>query len=873
MPTASYLKNNDYSIVNFKPYELDYNSILQEAAMKEQYWLQGVSKLQEGWKQINDLDPLGDENRNNLENFNKSAKEQILKLGKTDLSIQSNADQIKDIIKPLYDQSNPTSKKILLDSEINKFYKSQFQKVEGYKTKDKGIYYNRNNEQYLMDKYADYKDRVNGADDKELEGLYKTKTGYIPYYNYNKEISEIIKSCHPNKSTTSGLTENGMYFQTTVDNSLDAVKLRGCLSSGLSSEALTQMGIDGYVGYGKDYNSLGKAYILDLTNTKSALTKSRTDLYLEQEKYKVLLNKAATQEEKDIYTQRLSSLKQDMDYLDLEVGDIDKDINQINSNPDSIKDNYENLAKKIQINKIINSASSYNSYIDRQTTYKDNTFKLLEYKMNQEANMLNQREKFDYMMQKDQQQFEKDKSVLDAALSKYKGKGKNGSSTDSEGLDLIPQEQKNLGEGAIKLTPDENYQNFQNEKNAVAGRVLSKKMNTYNILRNTYITDLNSRKATPGELSSFQKTFPISYSDEAFDQLSTLVQTVGKTAPESTKVLNSFNSDVQYDKIELDSYINAEEEIINKYKNLPYSNKYLSGVLDPNGKPINFKVSLNDIMRSGKAHPYVPGEKINNPAQINNNYGENANKIGRVARPDNNNNYAYVYNGNLIYIPKTQFKEYFQRNIDKKNEYAKALEIVLPKSYELNVEEAKEINFIEARVIFPKLNSEGILKEQDIVITGKRADGFLFKINNGNHEISEANLGKTFFKTPTTDRDGIYLFKYPKMEDFGLGKEKDELLLTTVKKNIIRYQQYMPASKKIGIFDSYIVGGNTFAMIYDKTDNLNSWKIVSVPETNKEKVESLLNEGNYSLFPNSVNPDGAQIYPIFNSLKESSNGQ
>jgi hypothetical protein len=252
MAITTYLKDNDYKQLDFKPYELNYEAVLKETAVKQQYWLQGVSKVQNAWKAINDLDPINEDNRANLKQFNDETKGEFNKLARTDLSLSENQEQIKNIIKPLYDVSNKTSKSILYDSYTNTFYKDEFEKVESYKTRDKGAFYNVNNEKEVKLRAKEYYD-LKGYKGEDLadkmEEMYKNKRGYTPYYDYTKTIQTAIDKCPEQASKIPQITS-----QTYITKSIKQKTFSGlmdCITFAVSqdSKAAQQMAIDGYVKF------------------------------------------------------------------------------------------------------------------------------------------------------------------------------------------------------------------------------------------------------------------------------------------------------------------------------------------------------------------------------------------------------------------------------------------------------------------------------------------------------------------------------------------------------------------------------------------------------------------------------------------------
>ena len=119
MPTSTFLQNNSYQELDFKPYNLDYASVLKEASAKTSYWMEGAAKIQQAYSKITGLAPQFIKNKEALNEFNNQVKDKIKKLAGTDLAIQGNANMINDVIAPLYDTSNPISEAIILDDSYN----------------------------------------------------------------------------------------------------------------------------------------------------------------------------------------------------------------------------------------------------------------------------------------------------------------------------------------------------------------------------------------------------------------------------------------------------------------------------------------------------------------------------------------------------------------------------------------------------------------------------------------------------------------------------------------------------------------------------------------------------------------------------------
>lgn len=258
MPISSYQTQNSYDELNFKPFQLDYSSLLKEASAKTSYWMEGAAKIQQAYSKITGLAPQFIKNKEALNSFNSQVKDQIKKLAGTDLGIQGNANQINNIIAPLYDTSNPTSEAILLDDSYNKAGQALMKEIEAYKTKDKGAYYSPNNEKYATEWYQKYMKKAQdpNASLNDLRDLRSEIKSYTPYHDYSKELETAITKCPENKSSTEDI--KGYYITNVTQISKNT---SDCIQAFLSPKTISQMNIDGYIEYGKNYRALGNDLI------------------------------------------------------------------------------------------------------------------------------------------------------------------------------------------------------------------------------------------------------------------------------------------------------------------------------------------------------------------------------------------------------------------------------------------------------------------------------------------------------------------------------------------------------------------------------------------------------------------------------------
>lgn len=345
MATSSYQIQNSYDELKYRPYELDYSSILKEASAKTSYWMEGAAKIQQAYSKITGLNPQFKQNKEALNSFNSQVKDQIKKLAGTDLGIQGNANQINNIIAPLYDTSNNTSKAIILDDSYNKAGQSLMKEIENYKTKDKGIHYSQDNEEYAMGWYKKYMKKAQdpNASLKDLEELRGEIKGYTPYYDASQEIKTAIEKCPENKSSRESI--QGYYKTNSTEISKNS---SDCIQAFLSDKAKNQFNIEGYVKYGKNYEALGNHMVM--------LSKGSLDQYNKQlgEVGLKLSDKKLTDNERQSYETVQKSIQSEIDKINTLTSKVGiKDFSDIEAN-------YEQYAGQVYYQSKIKSFEAFN---------------------------------------------------------------------------------------------------------------------------------------------------------------------------------------------------------------------------------------------------------------------------------------------------------------------------------------------------------------------------------------------------------------------------------------------------------------------------------------------------------------------------------
>lgn len=828
--TASYNRPNDYNVVNFQPYELDYDSVLKEAATKQQYWLQGVAKVQEGWKQVSDLDPLHSQNKKELESFNKSAKEEISKLSKTDLSLSENSNKIKDIISPLYDSNNKTGRTILLDSQLNKFYKSEFAKAESYKSSNKGEQYNDTNLTYLNAKYRDYA-KDSELEDSNLENKLRkswdNKEGYTPYYNYNKEIETITKNCKGNNLSYTDHSNPG-YLRQVTDSSVTNLKLQGCLYSSLSDKAKNQIHKEGYVNYltssGKNIKGLGQDYIINGVKLLEGKASENLKLFNEIEKNKELLKKATSQEDKDFYTSYLSELNQLSKFNEDNIKSITEDIDNISKNPSLLEEEFDRYTSTLHLNKVINGIASSYATINKTTKDIPDTYYMYINKMNYDNNKWNaeqeltdKRAAVEYARKIE---LEKLKAQLNPSDSKRK--------KEEEDIEIPIPSDNEKGDMTEKLESYD-YNKFREERNIIKDRLSAAEVKYYSILRNS---QLNKYIDNPEGKKEFSDKYNNEYTPEKFKELKNLISGEAGTI-KAKENLSSYNQIIEDDLLHKDLYEMVEKNLYKK------TVKAFESDIDDYGeiRKYNITNSKGEIIGN-----YTLSDLLNQRNGITFKQGVN------LQSTEFSNVPTFFFNGKQITLPKEHIIKF--NNVLKENAklYSQGLKIY--KDTDFLLKEGEEIKLANSL-----LGSLG-LTPKDYDLIGKNKNGIKFSFSGDDEKLlSNSNVEKI--------SDNVYLYK--NKTSFNLDSElsndgfnKEKALITLVTENTEENSMKIIGTPYI---DST---GVTLYLVYNNKVKPPSWDIYS-----GEDSEEVLS-GNGALVNNFEGPNaGIKANRAFSKLKNS----
>lgn len=341
MPVASYQSNNDYSLVKeIRPFNLPYESTMQEITTKNSYWKVGADRMKSVYDQAVGLDPQFVQNKDYLRNFMGEANKQLGKISKTDLSVMDNSQQAVNVFKPLYDVSNPFNYRLLADSQINKHYQKQQQLSDSYRTKDGGKEWNQNNDFYFRDAQQKYLEDAKNGNLDSIESHYQNKKSYIPYYDFKKEISDIQEACKGQSYSTKGIAPNNeLYFKESSKKGCSPTELALALKSGLSDRARQQMQIDGYVHFKGNEDVLAKKFT-DINVTKA------------QEQVDAIAATIASIKDGGVSkdeTERLAFYEQQLAQLEPELNEAKEEFQKMTQGNviEYVKKNYDKLAGQV----------------------------------------------------------------------------------------------------------------------------------------------------------------------------------------------------------------------------------------------------------------------------------------------------------------------------------------------------------------------------------------------------------------------------------------------------------------------------------------------------------------------------------------------
>lgn len=342
MASVSYIKQNDYKPQEFRPYELPYNSMVQSAKIRDSFFKTSVASMQQEWSRITGLSPRNINNKAYLEDFEIKALDKFQKVAKGDLTVQGNQALFQSIVDPLYDVSNPTNASLLMDDDLNKHFSEQRRLSDQARTTKGGKSWSEDNDFYWRKEEEKYDEWARtGGDPSKIKDF--QKKGFIPYYDYSKELEGISKNCYSGGHEETGAVPGG-YTLNVSTKGASAEQMAACIRLGLSPQARQQISMRGYRTYYNDRQQL----LSDFEQYQfGASKKMLDDLSVELTQLKLKSNPTAEEKE------RLTSLQKELPSLltkyEEEAKVLQGKIGM--SLPEYIEQNYENLAGNVYFNK------------------------------------------------------------------------------------------------------------------------------------------------------------------------------------------------------------------------------------------------------------------------------------------------------------------------------------------------------------------------------------------------------------------------------------------------------------------------------------------------------------------------------------------
>lgn len=382
---ATYLNNPNFQSYQFRPYELPVEQIAKSIASRSSQWELAADQVRDAYQQAAGLTLSRGESKETLKQLMTQADDQLRKDVRSDLSIGENRTRALNAFKPIYQDQ-----RLMTDHAITDFYTKQGQMAEATKVRDGGKEFSQTNFNYMQEKYRDFMEDPN-YDVNSLQKHFNEKRGYTPYYNYNTEFDNIVKNCKPDSFSSQGIAndKNGnasLYFDVKSSKTLSSAKLNGCLQSSLSDRAKTQMGIEGYMSYGKNYQGLATDYIRHSDEELTGLNqlKSITDGRLAGLRAKT----NPTDAERLEIAQLEQSSNQYGQYINEQVKTRDV---VAGGNLDFVRENYERLAAPLYMKRKLNDFSNYYQHTDETRKLEENNAAMLQYRSQQDLNILSER--------------------------------------------------------------------------------------------------------------------------------------------------------------------------------------------------------------------------------------------------------------------------------------------------------------------------------------------------------------------------------------------------------------------------------------------------------------------------------------------------
>lgn len=262
MATASLYGNNDYTPLQYRPYELPVNDIMKAFVAKNQFWEQGAARVKNVYESALNLDLTLDQNKEYKQNLLNNAQEEMKKLSSMDLSDVDVQKKGMSLFTPIL-----KDRMIAIDDLLTKKKKSIFTEAEGYKTKKlskdgkEGEGYSQNNLGYSLDGFEDF-NSLTQRDEKTLNNLYNKlgNKSYIPAYDITQDYDNALKHCK-GSSTEDSIPQKGtLYINVLSKKGASSDETAQCFEKGLTDKAKQQLEIEGWSLYKHNPSKLYEDY-------------------------------------------------------------------------------------------------------------------------------------------------------------------------------------------------------------------------------------------------------------------------------------------------------------------------------------------------------------------------------------------------------------------------------------------------------------------------------------------------------------------------------------------------------------------------------------------------------------------------------------
>lgn len=380
MPTYS----NPLSIVPTEYVPIDYRHDAQFEMAEAQQTASNIAVVKSRYEDLLGMDLTNNKSKESLSGFMKNAESELQKISGMNMLVYDNAKKATDIFTPLTD-INGQYGYIVVDNAFTKKYNSN--KSLASQAKAKGENYN-----ITADKYLDIQRQrfVNSDDTNQWMYLLNDTSDYVPYYDNNKEMLDLVSKFKPDQFQVDSPDGKGTII-TTKNDSVYASRLKDYLDANLSDNYKRQAELEAKVEFGNrqlaSYNPQTKQYdskkVFDYYDNQLNTIKQR-----QVNNYTV--EKTNLERESALLGNSSENIKQQQE-ISVRIKNIDDVIKQVNNNKLDIKDfedfnNYrksEAIASSIYLMKDVVDKADADSHLDISVTQKkdDNYWAKLNYEL------------------------------------------------------------------------------------------------------------------------------------------------------------------------------------------------------------------------------------------------------------------------------------------------------------------------------------------------------------------------------------------------------------------------------------------------------------------------------------------------------------